>query len=102
MIEINKQTIYIYMLTYTMSLFTQAVGMQANFIKLGAPCRGERVAKLNRLLQIESELDERGKLHKCAEQELKFPLVKPPTPPPPEEGEVPQTLSPESSRKSKK
>lgn len=33
-----------------------AVGTNARFIKTGAPCRSERVAKYNRLLQIESLL----------------------------------------------
>ena len=33
-----------------------AVGVGADFIKSGAPCRGERVAKYNRLLRIEEEL----------------------------------------------
>ncbi len=35
-----------------------AVGVQADFTKFGAPARGERVAKYNRLLEIESELAE--------------------------------------------
>ena len=34
-----------------------AVGMNAGFIKTGAPCRGERVAKFNRLLRIEEMLN---------------------------------------------
>jgi len=33
-----------------------AVGIQAEYIKSGAPCRGERVAKYNRLLKIERKL----------------------------------------------
>lgn len=33
-----------------------AVGVGADFIKAGAPCRGERVSKYNRLLEIEEEL----------------------------------------------
>jgi len=33
-----------------------AVGIKADFIKAGAPARGERVAKYNRLLKIEDEL----------------------------------------------
>lgn len=33
-----------------------AVGIGADFVKFGAPARGERVAKYNRLLAIESEL----------------------------------------------
>jgi len=34
-----------------------AVGIRADFIKAGAPARGERVAKYNRLLEIENEID---------------------------------------------
>ncbi len=34
-----------------------AVGLNAGFIKTGAPCRGERVAKYNRLIRIEDEID---------------------------------------------
>ncbi len=34
-----------------------AVGIQADFVKFGAPARGERIAKYNRLLQIEKELN---------------------------------------------
>lgn len=33
-----------------------AVGVASDFVKFGAPVRGERVAKYNRLLEIESEL----------------------------------------------
>jgi len=33
-----------------------AVAVQSDYVKFGAPSRGERVAKYNRLLQIESEL----------------------------------------------
>lgn len=33
-----------------------AVGIQADFVKFGAPVRGERVAKYNRLLEIEDEI----------------------------------------------
>lgn len=33
-----------------------AVGLRAGHIKCGAPCRGERVAKYNRLMDIEREL----------------------------------------------
>lgn len=35
-----------------------AVATNASFIKAGAPCRGERIAKYNRLLRIESSLGE--------------------------------------------
>lgn len=37
-----------------------AVGLNAPFIKSGAPCRSERVAKYNRLLRIESALNSGG------------------------------------------
>jgi enolase len=33
-----------------------AVGIGADFIKSGAPARGERVVKYNRLLKVEEEL----------------------------------------------
>jgi enolase len=33
-----------------------AVGVGADYVKFGAPARGERVAKYNRLLTIESEI----------------------------------------------
>lgn len=33
-----------------------AVGVQTDYVKFGAPARGERVVKYNRLLEIESEL----------------------------------------------
>ncbi|MBI1869546.1 phosphopyruvate hydratase [Candidatus Gottesmanbacteria bacterium] len=36
-----------------------AVGIAADYVKFGAPARGERVAKYNRLLQIESELKQK-------------------------------------------
>jgi enolase len=38
-----------------------AVAKNTGFIKAGAPCRSERVAKYNRLLSIEEELGERAK-----------------------------------------
>ena len=41
-----------------------AVGTSAPFIKSGAPCRGERVAKYNRILKIESSMLEFGKYGK--------------------------------------
>ena len=37
-----------------------AVAKNTGFIKSGAPCRTDRVAKYNRLLQIEEELEEHG------------------------------------------
>ncbi len=38
-----------------------AVGLGTGQIKSGAPCRGERIAKYNRLLKIEQELGKKGK-----------------------------------------
>jgi len=38
-----------------------AVGLNTGFIKAGAPCRFERLAKYNRLLQIEQELGKSAK-----------------------------------------
>jgi enolase len=38
-----------------------AVGLNTGFIKAGAPCRFERLAKYNRLLEIEKELGESAK-----------------------------------------
>ena len=38
-----------------------AVALNAPFIKTGAPCRSERVAKYNRLLRIEAALNSGGK-----------------------------------------
>ena len=45
--------------------------MNMRFIKLGAPNRGERVSKFNRLLQIESELEANGKLAPQVDHEFK-------------------------------
>ena len=39
------------------SIADLAVGTNAPFIKTGAPCRGERVAKYNRLMRIESMIN---------------------------------------------
>ncbi|MDH4358547.1 MAG: enolase [Candidatus Berkelbacteria bacterium] len=38
-----------------------AVGIAADYAKLGAPSRGERVSKYNRLVRIEEELKNKGK-----------------------------------------
>ena len=38
-----------------------AVGLNCGQIKTGAPCRGERTAKYNRLLAIEENLGEKAK-----------------------------------------
>jgi enolase len=45
-----------------------AVGIGANQVKLGAPCRGERTTKYNRLLEIEAH----AKKHDYAGKKLKF------------------------------
>jgi enolase len=37
-----------------------AIGIGAKYLKIGSPCRGERVAKFNRLLEIEHHLLRRG------------------------------------------
>lgn len=37
-----------------------AVGLRARHLKSGAPCRGERVTKYNRLLDIEADLRAKG------------------------------------------
>lgn len=42
-----------------------AVAVNSGFIKTGAPCRGERTAKYNRLLRIEEELGSRA-VYGCA------------------------------------
>jgi enolase len=49
--------------TATTLISDLAVAIGAQYIKTGAPARGERVAKYNRLLQIEEHLKEVGKLH---------------------------------------
>lgn len=36
------------------------VGLRAGHLKSGAPCRGERVAKYNRLMDIEADLEAKG------------------------------------------
>jgi enolase len=40
-----------------------AVAIQSDYVKFGAPARGERVVKYNRLLAIESELEARKKIN---------------------------------------
>lgn len=57
----------------------QAVGLGARFLKVGAPCRGERVSKLNRLLQIEEWLESEGKLSYLDAHV--FPKLEKPVPP---------------------
>lgn len=45
-----------------------AVALGCGQIKLGAPCRGERIAKFNRLLEIEQELGKKAKYSKMFNQ----------------------------------
>ncbi|KAK7458963.1 hypothetical protein BaRGS_00039047 [Batillaria attramentaria] len=76
-----------------------AVGMNARFIKLGAPNRGERVSKFNRLLQIEAELEASGKLAPQVDHEFVHIAL----PPPEGEGEEgPPPASPASTKETKK
>jgi len=48
--------------TSTTLISDLAVAINAQYIKTGAPARGERCAKYNRLLQIEEHLKQNGKL----------------------------------------
>ncbi|XP_070541221.1 enolase 4-like isoform X2 [Ptychodera flava] len=77
-----------------------AVGVGTKFIKIGAPCRGERVAIFNRLLQIESVLKERelGSYYEGHE----FPDIIPPPPPEPDADAEGQTETDSVSVDSKK
>lgn len=49
------------------------VGLSTGHLKSGAPCRGERVAKYNRLMDIESELKARGEGCLYAGRNFSFP-----------------------------
>ena len=59
-IQLAKQSDYQFILSHRSgetedtSISDIAVALNAPFIKSGAPCRGERIAKYNRLLRIES------------------------------------------------
>lgn len=57
----------------------QAVGIGATFVKFGAPARGERISKYNRLLRISETLKEQGQLR--VHEGFTFPIKRPPTPP---------------------
>lgn len=48
------------------------VGLRTGHLKSGAPARGERVAKYNRLMDIEDELKERGIAHHYAGMDFRF------------------------------
>jgi enolase len=50
------------------------VGVQTGHLKSGAPCRGERIAKYNRLMDIESELKAAGKSYLFAGSDFRFPV----------------------------
>eukprot|EP01083_Nonionella_stella_P213506 770032_1 len=52
-----------------------AVGIGAQYIKTGAPARGERISKYNRLLQIEEFLSENGMLREETEPKDEHPPV---------------------------
>ena len=43
-----------------------SVALSSGHLKSGSPCRGERVVKYNRLMDIEDELKRDGKKHKYA------------------------------------
>ena len=58
----------------------QAVGCGCRFLRVGAPCRGERIAKLNRLMDIELELEQLGALKQ--HEPLTYPKIDLPPPPP--------------------
>eukprot|EP00058_Branchiostoma_floridae_P023445 XP_002608935.1 hypothetical protein BRAFLDRAFT_85491 [Branchiostoma floridae] len=63
-----------------------AVGLWVKFAKFGGLGRGERVAKYNRLAQIEARLADQDKL--APHEEHKFPDILPPPPPEEPEGEA--------------
>lgn len=69
-------------------LADMAVGMNARFLKIGAPVRGERIALFNRLIQIENQLKLEGRL--AFHGENVFPHIVPPPLPEIEEGEEAQ------------
>lgn len=66
-----------------------AIACQARFIKLGAPARGERVVKYNRLIELEAELGER----RAEWPTLQFPSI-PPKAPTPAPDEAEQAVDP--------
>ncbi|XP_074642222.1 enolase 4-like [Tubulanus polymorphus] len=74
-----------------------AVGIQSRFLKTGSPCRGERVAKLNRLLQIGEQLEEQNKLVKWDEHI--FPKLSLPPPPETPEGEADANAEQDAKKK---
>lgn len=71
--------------------------MNARFLKIGAPCRGERVCKLNRLVSIETALQSKNCL--APHGEFQFPVITVPPPPPEPEGEAEEPEVKESPKK---
>ncbi|XP_052282820.1 enolase 4-like isoform X2 [Dreissena polymorpha] len=80
-------------------LADMAVGMSAHFLKLGAPCRGERVSKLNRLLAIEQTLQDGGQV--SLQSEFVFPAIKIPPPPETDNAEPEEVPTPKETPKKK-
>ncbi|XP_076436308.1 enolase 4-like isoform X2 [Babylonia areolata] len=54
-----------------------AVAMNVRFLRVGAPNRGERISKFNRLLEIESELEASSKLAPQVDHEFKHMALPP-------------------------
>lgn len=77
-----------------------AVGVNARFIKVGAPVRGERTVQINRLLQIEEQLEMKDKLKPL--EPNAFPHIAPPPLPEPEEGEGEAQTEEEAKKDGKK
>ncbi|VDI69117.1 enolase [Mytilus galloprovincialis] len=77
-----------------------AVGVNARFIKVGAPVRGERTVQINRLLQIEEQLETKDKLKPL--EPNAFPHIAPPPLPEPEEGEGEAQTEEEAKKDGKK
>ena len=72
--------------------------MGAKFLKIGAPCRGERISVLNRLLQIEDLLQDKGMLEQQNEHVYNH-IELPPTPEPVETEENTPTPTKKDSKK---
>lgn len=51
------------------------VGLSTGHLKSGAPCRGERVAKYNRLIEIEAESKDSWKPWVFAGENYRFPSI---------------------------
>ena len=79
-----------------LSSVVQAVGLNARFLRLGAPCQGERIAKLNRLLHIDEQLRREETLATWPTG-IHFPVLKAPTPEP--STATPDVAPPTSAKK---